>query len=157
MKIHWTTLCPCAPDVVRKCFPEPSSSTVSFPQATTAAEWRKAVTLQDIFNIFAAIGAKKYMLVGGNTAHGVYRRPENILVFIDVNNVAQLKQVAMPGISLEVGGSVTLTDFVSILKDAAVMDPPRFGYLTELMNHVELIASIAVRNVSYFNYVCNFK
>lgn len=126
----------CAPNVVRKCF------------SASATEWRKAADLQDIFDILAGLCERKYMLVGGNTAHGVYRRPADLQVFIDVNNVAQLKTLFMARSSLEVGGSVTLTDLIDILKDVAMRDQMSFGYLRELASHVELIASNAIRNVS---------
>lgn len=127
----------CSPEVVRKCFPGLSAT----------AEWRKAIVLKDIFDIFAAIGNKRYMLVGGNTAHGVYRRPRNIEVFIDVNNVARLKGHTAKATTLEVGGSTTLTEFIDILGDVATKNQQQFGYLRELVTHVELIASTSIRNV----------
>lgn len=135
----------CDPEVVRKCFPESS------PDTASATEWRKAVDLQDVFDAFATIGRKKYMLVGGNTAHGVYRRPQDIKVFIDVNNVPQLKNRSSNSTSLEVGGSVTLTDLIDIFKDVALRNQQHFGYLKELVTHVELIASTSIRNVSKWN------
>lgn len=131
----------CAPEVVRKCFSNPAAG-------ATAAEWRKAVDLQDVFDIFSAIGLRKYMLVGGNTAHGVYRRAQDIQVFIDVNHVPQLKNRCSNSTALEVGGSVTLTDLIDILKEVALRNQQHFGYLTELVTHVELIASTSIRNVS---------
>lgn len=132
----------CAPEVVRKCFPS---------SATLNAEWRKAVNLQDVFDVFAAIGVRKYMLVGGNTAHGVYRRPDDIEVFIDLNNVAEVKGRCSSSAVLEVGGSVTLSEFIDIMKDVATKNQQNFGYLTQLVTHVELIANTSIRNVSFIH------
>lgn len=131
----------CDPEVVRKCFPSRSV-------AADAVEWRKAVDFQDIFEIFAVIGDRKYMLVGGNTAHGVYRRPQDIQVFIDVNNVPQLKTRCANSSSLEIGGGVTLTELIDILNDVTSKNQQHFGYLKKLVIHIELIASTSIRNVS---------
>lgn len=134
----------CAPEVVRKCFGRAAAAQT----AATGEEWRKAVDLQDIFDTFTLIGARKYMLVGGNTAHGVYRRQTDIQVFIDVNGVAKLKERCTNAASLEVGASTTLSELIDILAEVARNNPQHFGYLTELITHIELIASTSVRNVS---------
>lgn len=36
-------------------------------------EWYKVSSLNEIFTIFNKIGNDKYMLVAGNTAHGILR------------------------------------------------------------------------------------
>lgn len=127
----------CSADTIRKCF----------PGQLGAVEWRKAIDLQDVFDIFSGIGTRKYMLVGGNTAHGVYRRPTDIQVFIDINNVGQLKGHRSMATFLEVGGTVTLTDLIDILQDVATRNKQHFGYLSALVTHIELIASTSIRNV----------
>lgn len=130
----------CSPEEIRKCFP-------SAPGVTDCPEWRKPATLEDIFAIFAAIGQQKYMLVGGNTAHGVYRRPDDIKVFIEVNQVAQLKRRCSNSGTLEVGSAVTLSELIDIFKSVSTKNQQHFAYLSQLANHVELIASTSVRNV----------
>lgn len=35
-------------------------------------QWYKVTEVQAIFDIFDKIGTKSYMLVAGNTAHGLY-------------------------------------------------------------------------------------
>lgn len=126
----------CAPEIVKKCF----------PMAT--AEWRKPLTLAQIFEVLTTVGNRKYMLVGGNTAHGVYRRPRDIEVFIDVNNVAELKNHSVIANGVEIGGSVTLTDLIDILQSTARSNRPQYHYMEQLKAHVEMVAHLAVRNVS---------
>lgn len=120
-----------------------------------ATEWRTAVTLRDIFDTFDSIGARPYMLVAGNTAHGVYRRPHDIEVFIDVNGVAELRGHVSTPDRLEVGGGVTLTDFMEILAKAAAANQQFFGYCTELVRHIDVVATIPVRNVIIWNFITN--
>ncbi|XP_038118865.1 xanthine dehydrogenase 1 [Culex quinquefasciatus] len=108
------------------------------------SEWHKVFNLNDIFAIFEQIGEKPYMLVAGNTAHGVYRRSENLQVFIDINAVEELHAHSL-GSELIVGGSVSLTEFMAILTEAATKNN-KFSYCNELVKHIDLIANVPVRN-----------
>lgn len=108
------------------------------------SEWHKVYNMNDIFAIFDQIGEKPYMLVAGNTAHGVYRRNDNLQVFIDVNAVDELHAHTL-GNELVVGGSVSLTEFMDILTDAANKNN-KFSYCKELVKHIDLIANVPVRN-----------
>lgn len=133
--------------MMKKCF-VPLADT----QRRFGFEWHKTVALADIFDVFATLddATQRYMLVGGNTAHGVYRRPDDIQVFIDVNNVAELRAHAMTAdnLQLEVGAGCTLTEFMLILAECAKSHDKQFAYCMELAKHVDLIATNAVRNVS---------
>lgn len=112
-------------------------------------EWHKAVALDDIFEVFAGLDpAESYMLLCGNTAHGVYRRADNIRVFIDVNNVAELRAHSVNDERLEVGGNVTLSEFMAVLMECAKSRGETFAYGNELAQHIDLVATTAVRNVS---------
>ncbi|XP_058831556.1 uncharacterized protein LOC131690075 [Topomyia yanbarensis] len=108
------------------------------------SEWYKVYNSNDIFAIFDKIGAKPYMLVAGNTAHGVYRRSENLQVFIDISSVGELHSHSL-GNELIVGGNVTLTEFMDILTDASNKND-KFSYCKELVKHIDLIANVPVRN-----------
>lgn len=144
----------CSTDQIRKCFLPEDYLTEEGAVDTTPLlgfEWHKSVDLSDIFDVFKSIDpSRKYTLICGNTAHGVYRRPDDIQVFIDVNNVAVLRAHAMTAdkTQLEVGGNVTLSEFMSILSDCAKSEEQSFGYCTELVQHIDLVATNAVRNVS---------
>lgn len=128
-------------------------------------EWYKVYSVSDVFKIFEKIGSKPYMLIGGNTAHGrletnnslelftsllnfyvtgVYRRSDNLQIFIDVTSIGELRSHKLES-NLIVGANVTLTEFISILSDASSKNPS-FNYCSELMHHIDLIANVPVRN-----------
>ncbi|XP_055607410.1 uncharacterized protein LOC129755104 [Uranotaenia lowii] len=107
-------------------------------------EWHKVYSINDIFAILDKIGEKPYMLVAGNTAHGVYRRSDDLQVFIDVNSVDELHSHSL-GDELVIGANVSLTEYMEILTNAAEKND-KFGYCKEIMKHVDLIANVPVRN-----------
>ncbi|XP_055686273.1 uncharacterized protein LOC129791793 [Lutzomyia longipalpis] len=109
-----------------------------------AREWHKVLNLEDIFAIFKASGDKSYMLVAGNTAHGVYRRDPNIEIFIDVNSVDELRKHSI-GQNILLGGNVNLTEMMEILERAATQKP-EFTYCRVLNKHIDVVASVPVRN-----------
>lgn len=146
----------CSEDQVRKCFFPCDDEGVSDWIETSSPsllgfEWHKTVDLKGIFDVFSTLpDDKRYMLICGNTAHGVYRRPDDIQVFIDVNNVPELRMVTMSddNARVMVGGNVTLTEFMGVLVNCAKTNSESFGYCMELAHHIDLIATTAVRNVS---------
>ncbi|XP_065079602.1 xanthine dehydrogenase/oxidase-like [Ochlerotatus camptorhynchus] len=107
-------------------------------------EWHKVYYISDVFAIFEKIGTKPYMLVAGNTAHGVYRRCDKLQVFIDVSSIEELRSHSL-GSNLIVGANVSLTELMSILSIAASKNP-NFAHCTELVKHIDLIANVPVRN-----------
>lgn len=109
-------------------------------------EWHKVYDVSEISQILGNSSGKKYMLVSGNTAHGVFRRDKDVKIFIDVNSVDQLRSHAL-GKELEIGGGVKLTEFMEILKNAAETNAQYYSYCRELYEHVDLIANVPVRNV----------
>lgn len=108
-------------------------------------EWYKVNSTNEIFGIFNTIGQRPYILVSGNTAHGVYRRDLNIEILIDINSVESLHLFKV-GDTLEIGGNVSLTDAMKILKKAATLSS-NFEYCKEIAKHIDLIANVPVRNV----------
>ncbi|XP_037946121.1 indole-3-acetaldehyde oxidase-like [Teleopsis dalmanni] len=104
--------------------------------------WPKSVA--DIFNAFEQLGGQKYMLVAGNTAHGVYRRSNDIKTFIDVNGVAELKKYALTKDTLTLGGNLSLTEAMEIFTEAAKTSG--FEYCKQLWQHFDWIANVPVRN-----------
>ncbi|XP_065079502.1 aldehyde oxidase 1-like [Ochlerotatus camptorhynchus] len=107
-------------------------------------EWHKVYNISDVFAIFEKIGTKPYMLVAGNTAHGVYRRCDKLQVFIDVSSIEELRSHSL-GSNLIVGANVSLTELMSILSNAASKNS-NFTHFTELVKHIDLIANVPVRN-----------
>ncbi|XP_035910093.1 xanthine dehydrogenase-like [Anopheles stephensi] len=107
-------------------------------------EWHKVYNVSDIFAIFESIGDKPYTLIGGNTAHGVYRRNDAIKVFIDINAVQELRASSV-GSSLTVGAGTSLTELMDLLAFAAKQNKS-FSYFEHLIRHIDLIANVPVRN-----------
>jgi xanthine dehydrogenase/oxidase len=108
-------------------------------------KWFKVSSVEEIFKIFEKIGNDEYMLVAGNTAHGVYRRSPDLKAFIDVSNVEELRGYKLNNDSLELGGNVTLTEAMGIFTKVA-NENKNFEYLHQIVKHIDLIANVPVRN-----------
>ncbi|KAJ9584593.1 hypothetical protein L9F63_021063, partial [Diploptera punctata] len=107
--------------------------------------WFKATQINDIFDIFKQIGNSTYMLVAGNTAHGVYRVREQPQVYIDVKDVPQLlSNSAFP--TLKLGGNMSLADTIALF-DEISKNNVNLSYTAILANHIRLIANPPVRNI----------
>lgn len=107
-------------------------------------QWYKVYKISEIFETFTKIGNRPYMLVAGNTAHGVYRRSDKLEVFIDINSVEDFRQHKI-GMDLTVGGSSTLREFIDRMEQATLGNI-RFQYMKRLIKHVGLVANHLVRN-----------
>ncbi|XP_062544106.1 uncharacterized protein LOC134211342 [Armigeres subalbatus] len=107
-------------------------------------EWHKVYNIHDVFVIFEKIGNRPYMLVAGNTAHGIYRRNVNLEVFIDINSIEELRFHSLDT-SLTVGGNVSLSELSVVLQNAANIKP-EFLYCQQLVKHIDLVANVPVRN-----------
>lgn len=115
------------------------------------AHWYWPKSLAEIFNIFDNMAEEKYMLVAGNTAHGVYRRSYDIKNYIDVNSIMELSLHSINDSSLILGANISLTEAMEIFEKAAKQ--PGFEYCQQLWNHFDLIANVPVRNVSIFLFL----
>ncbi|XP_055604319.1 uncharacterized protein LOC129752571 [Uranotaenia lowii] len=109
-------------------------------------EWHKVYNIQEVFDILNNIGDRPYMLVAGNTAHGVYRRSDDLEVFIDINSVEQLRNHSL-GDELKVGGNTTIAEFIKILQTVAIKNT-NFKYCEELAEHIEMVGNIPIRNTA---------
>ncbi|XP_055537408.1 xanthine dehydrogenase/oxidase-like [Wyeomyia smithii] len=106
-------------------------------------EWHKVYNITDVFAVLEKIGSKPYMLVAGNTAHGVYRNYK-VQVFVDINSIEELRSHSCDN-RLTIGANVSLTELMTILTDAAAKTN-NFKYCLELVKHIDLIANVPVRN-----------
>lgn len=75
---------------------------------------------------------------------GVYRRPRNIQVFIDITGVAELHSYSI-GSVVELGGNVSITTLMEVLNKAADQSSS-FAYCKQLVSHIDLVANVPVRN-----------
>uniref|UniRef100_A0A182JAE5 Indole-3-acetaldehyde oxidase n=1 Tax=Anopheles atroparvus TaxID=41427 RepID=A0A182JAE5_ANOAO len=109
-------------------------------------KWHKVASLTEAFAVLNAIDSEPYMLVGGNTGHGVYRRSDELKVFIDVGSIEELhRHTRTPG-ALVVGAGVRLAELLTILEEAAA-EYLNFAYCAEMARHVRQVANGPVRNV----------
>ncbi|KAL7051324.1 hypothetical protein ACKWTF_004429 [Chironomus riparius] len=125
-----------------------SSSQKGFIEPLTFSDdrmWFRVFTSAEIFKVFEQLREKAYMLVAGNTAHGVYRRSPEIKAFIDISNVEELKSYKINTNSLELGANVTLSECMKIFTKLA-NDKENFSYLHEVVKHFDLIANVPVRD-----------
>lgn len=115
------------------------------------SEWYWPKTLQELFDILLKINSNdQYMLVAGNTAHGVYRRSDQIKHFIDINAIGELKKHEITNDTLQLGANLSLTEVMDIFIEAS--KKPGFEYCQQLWEHFDLIANVPVRNVSIKKY-----
>lgn len=67
-------------------------------------------------------------------------------VFIDVNTIPQLHSITMDENSIIFGGNVSLTEMMNTF-EASATKYDYFGYGAQLAKHIDLVATVAVRNV----------
>ncbi|KAH8265260.1 hypothetical protein KR038_002708, partial [Drosophila bunnanda] len=109
------------------------------------SQWHWPRNLTELLEAVNKVGdSDEFMLVAGNTAHGVYRRSPDIKHFIDVNGVEELHQHSADGQQLKLGANLSLTQAMEIIRTACKQ--PGFEYLDTLWNHIDLIANVPVRN-----------
>ncbi|XP_037034826.1 xanthine dehydrogenase-like [Bradysia coprophila] len=108
-------------------------------------QWYKVASIDQVFSIFEKLTNEPYMLVAGNTAHGVYRRNENIQVFIELNGVEALRSHSIGNDNVTLGANMSLTETMEVLKKASCRSG--FHYLKYFVDHIDLIANVPVRNV----------
>lgn len=108
-------------------------------------KWFFPKKIEDVFVAIEEIKGEKYTLVAGNTAHGVYRRSDEIKCFISINDIDVLQHYEV-GENLELGGNLSLTEAMDVFEKVSSMDG--FEYCKVLWEHFDLIANIPVRNVS---------
>jgi len=108
-------------------------------------EWHIVFNFEQISKLMKTIKHSSYMLVAGNTAHGVYRRSPDLKVFIDISNVEELRSYKINQNSLELGANMTLSECMKIFSKLAD-DNKNFSYLHEVVKHFDLIANVPVRD-----------
>ncbi|XP_053958030.1 uncharacterized protein LOC128863105 [Anastrepha ludens] len=119
-------------------------------QLTTLAyaddrQWYWPRSLTEVFAALDKVGNEQYILVAGNTAHGVYRRSPNIKYFIDLHAVPELKRYTIDGEKLMLGANLSLTEAMEIFKK--VEQRSGFEYCQQLWQHFDLVANVPVRNM----------
>ncbi|XP_015110494.1 xanthine dehydrogenase [Diachasma alloeum] len=107
-------------------------------------KFQKVLDIDSLFGVFTSNPNASYVLNGGNTAHGVYRL-EKPQLYIDLNDISDLRRVEKTADSLILGGNVSLT----VIKNSFIKysGDTGFSHLRQMADHVDLIASVPVRNI----------
>ncbi|XP_043496073.1 indole-3-acetaldehyde oxidase-like [Polistes fuscatus] len=108
------------------------------------ADFHKVLSIDNLFSTFQKYSNSTYILNGGNTAHGVYRivKPD---LYIDINDIPDLRRIEKTENSLILGSNVSLTVAMNTFEKYSKDDG--FQYLRHLAHHIDLIASVPVRNI----------
>lgn len=107
--------------------------------------WYRVTDIAQLLEAFRRIVDDQYMLVAGNTAQGVTRISECINTYIDIGPIAEMHCVVQTADSLTIGSLVTLTETIRVLKAATKLKG--FEYCQMLVDHMEMVANVPVRNV----------
>lgn len=124
-------------------------SFLSYPDGT---QWYWPRTISELFEALSKIQNEKFILVAGNTAHGIYRRSLDLRHFCDIHAVPELKQHSITNEKVTLGANISLTEAMEIFQRAALN--PGFEYCQQLREHFDLIANVPVRNVSILMLHC---
>ncbi|KAF2885005.1 hypothetical protein ILUMI_21179 [Ignelater luminosus] len=109
------------------------------------SRWVKVFSVNEIFDVMKSSPDASYMLVGGNTATGVYKRTKEPDVYIDITSVKTLLEHSISNDSLVLGANMSLTNAMNLFYKLAKEDS-KFSYLENLGDHIDLIANVPVRN-----------
>lgn len=71
-------------------------------------------------------------------------------MYIDVNDVLELRKIKTEKSLITLGANVTLTMAKTFFEN--YKDTPGFNYLKQMADHLDLVASIPIRNVSLYKF-----
>ncbi|KAF5284774.1 hypothetical protein FQA39_LY04499 [Lamprigera yunnana] len=112
-------------------------------------KWYKVFSVNEILDVFEKYPESNYMLVGGNTAQGVYANTTDIDLYIDITNAKPLLEHQISEDGLILGANMTLNNVMNLFKSVS-KENVKFAYLEKLAFHLSLVASVPVRNVGTF-------
>lgn len=122
------------------------------------SSWSWPTNLTEFFAALQEAVKEKlpYMLVAGNTAHGVYRRNPDIKVFIDVSGLKELKSYSLSAdkSTLALGANLSLSETMDLCRQLEKIKG--FEYLAQVWQHLDWIANVPVRNVSRINVTASY-
>lgn len=119
-------------------------------------DYFRPVTLPQLFTLLNKYGpvGPNLQLMSGNTAVGIYATKANYneafqdpKYIIDISKITELQSVTRTSDSLTVGGQVTLSHFLNILKSTVKdLNKDQSEGLTALEEHLHKVANLQVRN-----------
>ncbi|XP_039304286.1 xanthine dehydrogenase 1 isoform X2 [Solenopsis invicta] len=134
---------PCRNDCADRRISDGNTETVDIKLAD-GVEFYKVYSIENLFAVFRQMPDATYILHGGNTAHGVYRTSKTDLR-IDINDIPDLRHIEKTNESLTLGGNISLTTAMETFWKYSSENG--FKYLHHLAHHIDLIASVPVRNM----------
>ncbi|XP_075144826.1 uncharacterized protein LOC142219935 [Haematobia irritans] len=118
---------------------------LTFLTCDNGDQWYWPQSLEELLSVLSTFKDDNYMLVSGNTAHGVFRRSDQIDKFIDLHSIRELHEYKLSKDTLVLGANLSLTDAMVALKEASKLEG--FEYCAKVWNHFDLIANVPVRNM----------
>ncbi|CAG7825616.1 unnamed protein product [Allacma fusca] len=114
----------------------------------SSVQWIYVRTIEALFQAIYRIQAARqnYRLIAGNTAKGVFPSNETYDAFIDITKISDLCSKTITPETLTLGGGSTLSDTIEVLKEHS--QTLGFNYLKKFSEHLERVATLAVRNVA---------
>lgn len=80
---------------------------------------------------------------------GVYRIKKEPEVYIDINGVPELHGYEVNSDGIVLGANINLTEAMELFSKLSQEQPAKFAYCKTLADHIDLIANVPVRNVSF--------
>jgi len=122
-----------------------------FVDSQSSQEYYRPVSMEQLNDALqqAQSSRKVVRYICGNTAEGVVKylappdRDEFGTVFVDLNELSDLRGVAVNGSSLTVGSLVSLTGLIDALEQNVAIDPA----FTQYAEHIKRVASVQIRAV----------
>nr|CAI5857536.1 unnamed protein product [Callosobruchus analis] len=130
----------CRTDCKQKCKQE------NYYHSFRQSKWMKVHNINDLLDVLISAEDASYRLVGGNTAKGVYYVKNPPQLYIDITSVKELTTFYADSSSLILGANVTLNKTIEIFNNAA-NEYQGFQYLKDMAQHIEMVATVPVRNI----------
>lgn len=78
---------------------------------------------------------------------GVYPNPPDKDLYVDITSVEELLTNTLSNDKIELGANMSLTEVMELFYTCGTQKQA-FSYLTKMADHIDLIATVPVRNVS---------
>ncbi|XP_017888813.1 xanthine dehydrogenase/oxidase-like isoform X2 [Ceratina calcarata] len=129
----------------KNCHASEETAECDIEMCVGSSQFRKVRSVQDVFTVFQNNPTASYIIHGGNTAQGVYRLEYTPDISIDVNDVPDLRRIDKQNDTLTLGANCSLTVAMNTFEKYS--NDKNFEYLQYLAKHIDLIASVPVRNI----------
>lgn len=113
--------------------------------------WYSPVSIRELWSLLnsdVTVNGASFKLVVGNTGTGYYKETQGYDHYVDLRHIPELSIIKRDQTGIEVGATVTISKFISVLKEENKVNLGSYGTLVsqKLANHMEKIASPFVRN-----------